>query len=546
MINLLLSNPLLLLFLVAAIGYPLGKLTIRGTSLGIAAVLFVGIAFGSLHPNLKVPSILYELGLGLFVYTLGLSNSAAFFTSLKRRGLRDNLLIASGLILAVGLTIAIHKWFHLKVSLTVGLFAGSLTNTPALASVLETIRTSVPKETLTQMLTEPVVGYSIAYPMGVVGMILVMLVLQKIWKIDYAAEALTQHEFQTGGEKLCNQTIRVTNPNADHQTLKALEDEFPSLVFGRIKHEASQSLATPETRLHLGDLVSVIGSPESVAQVTHKLGEATTVHLELDRSRYDFRRVFVSNHEVAGHRLADLNLMHQFGAIVTRIRRGDIDLIAQDNTILELGDRVRVVADRDHLDAVSKFFGDSYRESSEVDILTFSLGLALGLLVGTIPIPVSDDIKIKLGLAGGPLVIALILGKLERTGPLVWVPPFSVSQAIRQIGLVIFLAGIGTHAGYSFVSTLTSGGGIWLLLAGMMMTCSVALVVLVVGYKVLKIPMGLLIGIVSGMQTQPALLGFALEQTKNDLPNIGYASVFPVATVLKIILVQVLFALLSH
>ncbi|HNC43839.1 MAG TPA: transporter, partial [Acidobacteriota bacterium] len=157
MINLLLSNPLLLLFLVAAIGYPLGKLTIRGTSLGIAAVLFVGIAFGSLHPNLKVPSILYELGLGLFVYTLGLSNSAAFFTSLKRRGLRDNLLIASGLILAVGLTIVIHKWFHLKVSLTVGLFAGSLTNTPALASVLETIRTSVPKETLTQMLPEPVV-----------------------------------------------------------------------------------------------------------------------------------------------------------------------------------------------------------------------------------------------------------------------------------------------------------------------------------------------------------------------------------------------------
>ncbi len=546
MINLLLSNPLLLLFLVAAIGYPLGKLTIRGTSLGIAAVLFVGIAFGSLHPNLKVPSILYELGLGLFVYTLGLSNSGAFFTSLKRRGVRDNLLVAGGLLLAVGITVVIQQWFRLKVSLTVGLFAGSLTNTPALASVLETIRTSVPKEALTQMLTEPVVGYSIAYPMGVVGMILVILILQRLWNIDYVAEASAQHEFQTGSEKLCNQTIQVTNPEAHRQTIATLENEFPDLVFGRIKHGASQSLATPETRLHLGDLISVIGTRDSVAQVTQKLGEATSVHLELDRSRYDFRRVFVSNHEVAGHRLADLNLMQQFGAIVTRIRRGDIDLIAQDGTILELGDRVRVVADRDHLDAVSKFFGDSYRESSEVDILTFSLGLALGLFLGTIPIPITDDINIKLGLAGGPLVVALILGKLERTGPLVWVPPFSVSQAIRQIGLVIFLAGIGTHAGYSFVSTLTSGGGLWLLLAGALITCTVALAVLVVGYKIFRIPMGLLIGILSGMQTQPALLGFALEQTKNDLPNIGYAAVFPVATVLKIILVQVLFALLSH
>jgi putative transport protein len=211
--------------------------------------------------------------------------------------------------------------------------------------------------------------------------------------------------------------------------------------------------------------------------------------------------------------------------------------------VLELGDRVRVVARPDQMNAVSRFFGDSYRSLSEVDLLTLNLGFALGLLVGMIPIPLPGA-TIRLGFAGGPLIVALILGALGRTGPLVWSLPYSANLTLRQIGLILFLAGIGTRSGYAFVSTLQGGGGLTLFVAGAAITILMALVTLVLGYRVLHIPMGVLIGMLAGLQTQPALLGFALEQTDNDLPNIGYSAVYPIALITKIVCAQLLLALL--
>jgi putative transport protein len=266
--------------------------------------------------------------------------------------------------------------------------------------------------------------------------------------------------------------------------------------------------------------------------------------LELDRSQLDYRRIFVSNPKLAGLPLRDLNLPQQFGAIVTRVRRGDIEFIPNGDTVLEPGDRVRVVTPRENMEALTKFFGDSYRSLSEVDILSFSLGIALGLLLGLVPVPLPGGVVLKLGFAGGPLVVSLILGAFARTGPLVWTLPYSANLTLRQLGLILFLAGVGTRAGYPFISTFTKGGGVYLLLAGAVITCAVSLLTLWIGHKLLKIPMGILIGMLAGIQTQPAVLGFALEQTGNDLPNIGYASVYPVAIIAKIVLAQLLLALL--
>jgi putative transport protein len=212
---------------------------------------------------------------------------------------------------------------------------------------------------------------------------------------------------------------------------------------------------------------------------------------------------------------------------------------------LEPGDRVRVVAKPENMAAVSKFFGDSYRALSEIDILTFSLGLALGLLLGLVPIPLPGGVIFKLGLAGGPLVVALILGKLGRTGPLVWAMPYSANLVLRQFGLILFLAGVGTRSGYAFFTTFTQSGGGAIFVAGAIITCVTALTVLAIGHYLLRIPMGLLNGILAGLQTQPAVLGFALEQSENDLPNIGYATVYPIATITKILLAQLILALLS-
>ncbi len=544
MIQLLLTYPLLLLFLVAAIGYALGRITVAGTSLGVAAVLFVGLAFGALHPDLKLPELVYQLGLVVFVYTIGISSGRQFWASLRRQGLRDNFLVLALLVVATMLIAAIGQLLGWTPGVTAGVFTGSLTNTAALAGALEYLQATVPPDVREQVLAEPVVGFSITYPVGVLGMIAVILLLRRVWHIDWDRDAAESRLPGATKQRLHTTTIEVTHPDVHGSTVQHVVDGRGwDVTFGRIRHDGHLMLVDGHTRLHVGDLVSVVGPHKDVSAVAQVLGEVSGEHLEADRREFDFRRVFVSQPTLAGRRLRDLDLPQRFGAFVTRVRRGDQDLVAHGNTVLELGDRVRVVARPDQMNAVSRFFGDSYRSLSEVDLLTLNLGFALGLLVGMIPIPLPGA-TIRLGFAGGPLIVALILGALGRTGPLVWSLPYSANLTLRQIGLILFLAGIGTRSGYAFVSTLQGGGGLTLFVAGAAITILMALVTLVLGYRVLHIPMGVLIGMLAGLQTQPALLGFALEQTDNDLPNIGYSAVYPIALITKIVCAQLLLALL--
>jgi putative transport protein len=300
------------------------------------------------------------------------------------------------------------------------------------------------------------------------------------------------------------------------------------------------TVVTRETRLAPGDLITAVGTHAALTQVAAALGEVSDERLEFDRSQLDYRRIFVSNPRLAGHRLRDLNLPQQFGALITRVRRGDVELLPTGELTLELGDRVRVLTDRRQMPAVTAFFGDSYRALSEIDVLTFSLGLGLGLLVGLIPLPLPGGAVLRLGLAGGPLLVALALGAVGRTGSLVWSLPYSANLTLRQIGLILFLAGVGTRSGYHFVATLGQDGGLAIFAAGAALTSLAALVTLWVGYRVLRIPLGVLSGLLAGLQTQPAVLGFALEQTQNDLPNLSYATVYALATIAKIVLAQLL------
>jgi putative transport protein len=539
-IQFLINNPLLMLFVIAAISYPLGRIKIRGSSLGVATVLFVGLAVGALDPNLQLPEVLYQLGLVVFVYTIGLSSGPGFFTSLRRKGLRDNLFIAGMLVLATVLAIVLHHLLRLTPTLTAGMYAGSLTNTPALASVLDYVRNYAPQPQIDQLLAEPGVGYSLTYPMGVIGMILAIVLVQRLWKVDYAHESQALPELETG-ERLQNRTVLVTNPDATRFALQDMvQQQGWDVIFGRLQQDGHISLSNGQSRFQTGDLVSVIGTPDELDRVITYLGEASDERLELDRRELDNRRIFVSNPRVVGHRLRDLNLPQHFGALVTRLRRGDLDFLPHEDTVLQPGDRVRVVAPRANMDAVSRFLGDSYRALSEIDFMTFSLGVALGLLLGLLPIPLPGGVTLKLGSAGGPLIVAMIFGKLGRTGPLVWSMPYSANLTLRQVGLILFLAGVGTRSGYSFVTTLTQGQGMAIFLSGAAITFTVALATLWIGYRFLKIPLGLLIGMLSGLQTQPAVLGFASEQADNELPNIGYAAVYPTATIAKILLAQFL------
>lgn len=541
MVELLVDNPLLVLVVVAAIGYAVGQVKIRGTGLGIAAVLFVGLFFGALDPRLKLPDAYYLLGLVIFVYTVGLSSGPTFFQSLRRQGLRDNLLCVGMLVVGAGMLVALQRLLELRPALVAGMFAGSFTNTPALAGVLDYIRGNASTAANDQLLSEPIVGYSAAYPIGVIAPMLLMLVLRRLWRVDYAGEAGTLRAQGLLSNQLQRRTIRVTRAEVIRQPLEKLRHaNHWDVVFSRMKRDQQLALASGQTCFESGDLVVVVGAAEDLDRVTQALGEPSAERLDTDRSELDYRRVFVSNPHVAGQRLRDLRLMERFGATVTRVRRGDSDLLPHGETILELGDRVRVVTDPAHMERVSAFFGDSYRALSEVNILTLSLGLALGLLVGLIPIPLPGGVSLSLGYAGGPLLVGLLLGTYERTGPLVWTLPYSANLTLRQIGLILFLAGIGTRAGSSFLATFTQGNGLELLLVGALTTCTVTLATLWVGYKLLRIPMSILVGMTAGLQTHPALLSFAAEQTGNDAPILGYAAIYPVAIIAKIIIAQLL------
>lgn len=541
--QILVENPLLLLFLVAALGYPLGKLRLCGISLGVASVLFSGLFFGALDPAFKLPEIIYVLGLGLFVYTVGLASGPAFFSSLRHHGIRYNLLVAGGLALAAACALGLAHLLGLKSTLLAGMYAGAFTNTPALAGAIETVKHLAPANMVERLATEPVVGYSISYPMGVLGMVLVMAFMQRFWHVDYGAEAKSLHVFG-GGEELENWTLRVGQAEGTAATIGDLvRNNGWDVIFGRIRHGGIDRLARLDDCLEMNDRVTVIGRAEELEKVADYLGWRSDEPIDVDRSALDYRRIFVSNPEAAGKTIGDLKLMERFGAVITRVRRGDDDFVANNGMVLELGDRVRVLTNRERMSEVTTFFGDSYRAVSEMDILTFSLGLAIGLAVGMIPIPLPGGVVLKLGFAGGPLIVSLVLGYYGRTGPLVWSLPYSTTITLRQIGLVIFLAGIGTRAGSGFLTTFSSGGGVSLLIAGAILTCLTSLVFLWLGYRIMKIPMSILIGMLSGLQTQPALLAWSQEQTGNDLPNTGYASVYPMAMIAKILIVQLLLAL---
>jgi putative transport protein len=473
-----------------------------------------------------------QLGLVLFVYTVGLANGASFVTALVRgRGLRVNALVVAVLVVMAGLTLVAQRVLHLSPRMAAGMFAGALTNTPTLAAELEFLRHAGAES------VEPIVAYSLTYPVGVLGMVVALMIVRR------RSRPPEPRDRERAGIRMV--VARVTNADAAAEPLGDLVRAHGwRASFGRLKRGADARVATPDVQLQLGDLVTVVGPPSELTRIAAWLGDVIGEHIDRDHQELDVRRIFVSNREVAGRALRELDLTGRFGAVVTRLRRGDVDFVPDDETVVELGDRVRVLAHRATIRDVTMFLGDSYRALSEMDVLTFSLGCAMGLALGLVPISLPGGLDLRLGLAGGPLIVALLFGHLGRTGPVLWTLPYSVNLTVRQLGLILFLAGIGTRAGYDFVRYLGIGSGLLIFVAGAGMTFSAAALTLWAGRRLLDLPFGELAGTLAGLQTQPAVLGFALEQTKDESPNVGYATVYPVAMIAKVLLGQFLLAVM--
>lgn len=535
------ESPLLLLFLVSAVGYAIGNISIRGTKLGVAAVLFVGLGFGALSPDLHVPDVIIVLGLSIFVYTIGLSSGPGFFQTFKQRGVKDMAFILGIMVFWALLTVGMHYLFGLDSATSAGLLAGSLTNTPALAGLLDLISQTQPLNEQENFRSAVVIGYSLSYPMGVLGVMFAIAMMQKWLNIDFKKEEDVLKKDYPTSENLQKQTIEITNEALDGVPLRHLYQQFHGrLVFGRMEREGEQLLPHMDLTLHLGDQIVLIGGEKLLQEAVQNIGNPKVRELSFDRSLYDVRRVFVSNPEIAGEKIAALNLSAKYSTIITRVKRGDIDLLANGETVLELGDRILLVARRDEFKEIADLFGNSYQALSHINLFSFGVGMALGLLLGMVKFELPGGFSFNLGFAGGPLIVALLLGSVRRTGAIVWTLPYSANLTLRQIGLILLLAGIGIRSGHTFLQTILNGGGGTLFLAGTIIASLGAFVALLVGYKILKIPFSFLMGMVSN---QPAVLDFSLDRTQNQLPNIGFTLMLPVGLIVKIILVQLIFLL---
>ena len=527
------SDPLLALFVVVALGAALARVRFRGVGLGPAAALFAGLGLSAIEPDLAdLPAIVPLFGLALFIYTVGLASGPAFFGGLREDGLRVSAAVVV-LLAAIGATVAgVSELFDFDAGARAGLFAGSQTNTPALSAALEQLA----PEIASGATTDPVVGYSLAYPLGVLSMIVAAgLSLRRVGRPRTAAPPPNA----PGRRNATSATVVVTRDDLPPLgELRSWRGE--RLAFSRVEHDGEVALATNDVELRPGDLCTVIGPPDVVDRFVDWVGRRSERHLALDRRKLDFRRISVSKRELAGARLRDVDLEGRFGATATRVRRGDADLIADRDFVLRLGDRVRVVGPTERMPEIARALGDSDRGLSEVDALGFATGLALGLLLAQLTVPIPGGGEIELGVGGGPLIVALVLGTVGRTGPFTWQIPFAANLTIRQLGVSLFLGGVGLRSGGTFADAAGTGVGLRLVLAGVVVTVATAAMATVMVRLLRRDPVDGA-GMISGVQTQPAVLAFAAERADGDeRVDAGYALVFPLAMILKLVIVQLL------
>lgn len=538
LLDLLAAQPLILLFAVVAVGVPLGKFRIAGASLGLSAVLFTGMAFGFADSRLRLPEPLTHLGLAIFLYCLGLVSAPGFFAAFKGgTALRQNLLMVGALLVGSLACMLLGRLAGLSPLETAGLYSGAGASSSSLAAVMDQGRALQ----LSSHLGDAAVAYALSFPVGTLGPMAAFLLAKRWFKVDLAKEAGQLTHDRPPQETLDAWTFRVIREEAIGLTKRGVMAATGVRVArGRILRKAEYLMSTSETRLEREDLVVFVGVPEDLAKVEALLGERSPHPIDR-RGLEDFEdfRFFVSNEALIGRPLRELRLPSRHGAIISRVRRGDQVFVATGDTCLELGDRVRVIARRERRKVLSAIFGDSYKASSESDFLTFSLGLAAGLALGLLPIHLPGGLTFRLGISGGPLVAGLVLGRFTRIGAWTFSVPYATSIALRQLGLVVFFAGAGTVAGASLPHLswriLATFLGLGTVLAGL-----VSGVVLLWGHLRMRMSLNELSGVLAATQTQSSLLDFATAQTRNELPAQSYAVVYPLASILKIILAQLL------
>jgi putative transport protein len=519
------SQPILTIFLAIGIGYLVGQINFGGFSLGVGAVLFVGLALGAFAPKAQITGPISLTGLIMFLYCIGILYGRQFFEGMAgSEGRRYNLLATIGVLASLAVALGLGKIFDVKVGHTLGLFAGSMTSTATLQAALDTMKNS-----------EPSIGYSVAYPFGVIGPILCFYFMTR-W---------VKPKFPTKVQRFHMAEITLSEACAGLTLQSILKDLAAGLQVTMVRKNHGNLLPADDLVVEAGDGILVVAASQTdIDAAAARLGSIESGRLTRDRSALDYVRVFVGKANMVGIPLSQLPLPKGMPINILHVRRYDTDLVASPDLMLEFGDRVGVLTSTDLKEEVRKLFGDTVKAAAEFSYVSLGIGMVLGVLLGLIPIPIPGVGVVTLGIGGGPLIVALILGKLRRTGPMLWVMPLPANIVLRNFGLALFLAAVGINAGQPFVKTIAATGPTLLLIGVVVLLVTVA-IVLLVGYYLMKIPYDDLLGVASGATGNPAILVYSNRMAPTERPDIGYAMIFPSMTIVKVIAVQVVGLLLG-
>jgi putative transport protein len=512
------SQPILTAFLAIGVGYLVGQISIAGFSLGVGAVLFVGLAIGAFAPKAQIIGPIGLTGLIMFLYGIGILYGRQFFEGMVGVGQKYNLLALVGCLAGLAVALGLGHIFGIKIGHTLGLYAGSMTSTATLQAALDVMKNK-----------DPSIGYSIAYPFGVIGPILCIYFMTRIVKPKFPAKAQRFHMAEISiGQRFAGKKL-------DELTSNVLADVQITMV----RKGARNFVPTSDTVLSTGDAVLVVAErEEAIAGAAAQLGNLEPGRLASDRTDLDYIRVFVGKAGVVGVPLASLPMPSGYPTHLLHVRRYDADLVPSPDLMLEFGDRVGVLTPPDRKEEIRRHFGDSVKAAAEFSYVSLGLGMVLGVLLGLIPIPIPGVGIVTLGIGGGPLIVALILGKLRRTGPLLWTMPLPANIVLRNFGLAMFLATVGVNAGQPFVRTVAESG-FTMLFIGVVVLLTTVFIVLLVGHYILKIPYDDLVGVASGATGNPAILVYSTKMAPTERPDIGYAMIFPSMTLVKVIAAQI-------
>ena len=540
------GHSILLLSFVIAVGIQLGKIKIFGVSLGITLVLFVGIVMGhfGITINTHVIHFFKEFGLILFVYSVGMQVGPGFFSSFKEGGVTLNMLATGIVLLGVIIALVLHFITGIPIPTMVGILSGAVTNTPGLGAAQQAYSdmygvsdNSIP------------LGYAVAYPLGVVGIILSIIVIRYIFRISFQKENEQLEKAETShSNEAIPISLVVKNPAIFNKTVAEISSllEHTDFVISRIWRDSDKKIdiASANTVLHENDKIFVITTEPNAEKIKIFIGEA----IDMERkqwirmeSQFVNRRILITKPELNGKRLGDLKLRKLYGINITRINRAGVDLVGKPNLTLQVGDRVNVVGTETAVSNVEKVLGNSMKRLNEPNLITIFVGIALGIILGSIPFSFPGIPQpVKLGLAGGPLIVAILISRFGYHYKLITYTTQSANLMLREIGIAMFLACVGLSAGEGFVDTIVNDGGVAWIGYGFIITVVPLLVIGCVARYFFKVNYFTLMGLIAGSTTDPPALAYSNATAGNDAPSVGYATVYPLTMFLRVLTAQLM------